>query len=213
MAAAVATATATAEPQATTLECPCCGHVLAVPPDVAENALVTCAHCGMVIRNCLGSRAFRWSMVDPYVRRHGATRANLWGGLLGSLAWLPVLAIVMAVTGRFDLLLLCVLAVPYLGLLAWLKARRPRTPQMVWSMELWAGLGTYFVYLGLLHVFLPQRLEVLFAVSGTPAGGPVALLTILVLGGTWLLLGLVGRGWYRRRAQRLPQLAGTPPLE
>src|SRR5262245_8890387 len=85
---------------ATTLECPCCGHVLAVTPDVGENALAACAHCGMVIRNCTGSRAFRWSMVDPYVRRHGASKANLWGGLLGSLAWIPVLALVMAITGR-----------------------------------------------------------------------------------------------------------------
>jgi len=202
---------ATEMAQATTLECPCCGHVLAVPADVAENALVACAHCGMVIRNCSGSRAFRWSIVDPYVRRHGASRANLWGGLLGSLAWVPVLAIVMAVTGRFDILVLSLLAVPYLALLVWLKARRPRTPALVWSMELWAGLGAYFLYLGVLHVVLPQRLEVLFAVSGTPSGGPVALLTLMVLGGVWLLLGLVGRGWYRRRAARLAQLSGTPP--
>ena len=197
---------------ATTLECPCCGHVLAVTPDVADNALVACAHCGMVLRNCVGSRAFRWSMVDPYVRRHGVSRANLWGGLLGSLVWLPVLAIVMAVTGRFDILLLCVLAVPYLLMLGWMKARRARTPPLIWSMELWAALGAYFLYLGLLHVLLPQRLEVLFAVSGTPTGGPVALLTIMVMGGAWLLFGLGGRAWYRRRALGLPQLSGTPPV-
>ena len=199
-------------PEATTLECPCCGHALAVSPDVADDALVACAHCGMIVRNCTGSRAFRWALLDPYVRRHGVNRANLWGGLLGSLVWLPVLAIVMAVTGRFDIFLLCLLAVPYLAMLGWMKARRPRTPPLVWSMELWAALGAYFLYLGLLHVLLPQRMEVLFAVSGTPSGGPVALLTIMVMGGAWLIFGLAGRAWYRRRALRLPQLSGSPPV-
>jgi len=184
-----------------------------VGPEVAENALFACAHCGMIIRNCTGSRAFRWAQVDPYVRRHGASRANLWGGLLGSLAWLPVLALVMAITGRFDILLLSALAVPYLALLAWLRARRARTPALIWSMDLWAGLGAYFVYLGVLHILLPQKMEVLFAVSGTPSGGPVALLTVMVLGGAWLVLGIIGRTWYRRRAERLPQLSGAPPSD
>jgi hypothetical protein len=197
----------------TTIECPCCGHALAVSSEVAEDALFACAHCGMIVRNCTGSRAFRWALVDPYVRRYGTSRANLWGGLLGSLAWLPVLALVMAITGRFDILLLCALAVPYLALLAWLKARRARTPALIWSMDLWAGMGAYFLYLGVLHILLPERLEVLFAVSGTPAGGPVALLTVMVLGGAWLLLGIIGRTWYRRRAEGLPQLSGTPPGE
>ena len=193
-----------------TLECPCCGHVLAVPADVKDDALVACAHCGMVIRNCVGSRAFRWALVDPYVRKNGASRANLWGGLLGALAWLPVLAVVMAVLGRFDVALLAALAVPYLALLAWLRARRARTPALVWSMDLWAGLGIYLLYLVLLHVVLPERLEVLFATSGA-AGGGVGMLTALVLGVTWLAIGVAGHLWYRRRAAKLPQLSGTAP--
>jgi len=189
------------------LECPCCGHVLAVPAEVSDDALCACAHCGMVLRNCTGSRAFRWALVDPYVRRHGVSRANLWGGMLGALVWLPVLAIVMAVTGKFDIALLLALAGPYLILLAFMRKRRAATPALVWTMELWIGFGLYLLYLGLLHALLPQRLEVVFSAGG------VGMLTIFVLGGAWVAFGLCGRAWYRGRAARLPQLLGTPPRE
>jgi len=189
------------------IECPCCGHVLALPDTLRENALFACAHCGMVIRNCAGSRAFRWAHLDPYVRRNGASRANLWGGLLGALAWLPVLALVMLLTGRFDVRVLLVLAGPYLALLAVLRARRARTPAIVWCMELWAGLGAYLLYLHVLGLILPDRMKLVYSASGA-LSGPAMLVG---LGGTWLALGILGRTWYRRRAARLPQVAGTPP--
>jgi hypothetical protein len=189
------------------IECPCCGHALAVPPDVREKALFACAHCGMVIRNCEGSRAFRWAHVDPYVRKNGTSRANLWGGLLGALAWLPVLALVMLLTGRFDVRILLALAGPYLALLAVLRARRPRLPAIVWSMELWAGLGAYLLYLHLLGLLMPDRMKVVYTGSAALSGPAM----VLGLGGTWLAVGLAGRAWYRRRAARLPQATGTPP--
>jgi hypothetical protein len=189
------------------IECPCCGHALAVPPEVRENALFACAHCGMVIRNCDGSRAFRWAHVDPHVRKHGASRANLWGGLLGALAWLPVLALVMLLTGRFDIRVLLALAGPYLALLAVLRGRRARTPAIVWSMELWAGLGAYLLYLHVLGLLMPNQMKLVY--SGDMAlSGPAM---VVGLGGTWLAVGLLGRAWYRRRAARLPQATGTPP--
>ncbi len=190
-----------------TLECPCCGHALAVPAGLRERALCTCAHCGLILRHGEGSRAFRWSQVDPYVRRHGVSRANLWGAYVGALAWLPALAVAMLIRGRFDLLALVVLALPYLLLLAVLRARRARTPAMVWVMELWAGLGAYLLYLsGLALVWTAALGDIL-----VPGG--VAPLAVAVLGAVWLALGLAGRGWYRWRAARLPQLTGTAPAE
>jgi hypothetical protein len=189
------------------IECPCCGHALAVPPEVREHALFACGHCGMVIRNCEGSRAFRWADVDPYVRRNGASRANLWGGLIGALAWLPVLALVMLLKGGFDVRVLLALAGPYLVLLAVLRGRRARTPAIVWSMELWAGLGAYLLYLHVLGLILPSQMR-LVSSGELSLSGPAMLVG---LGSTWLAVGLGGRAWYRRRAARLPQAMGTPP--
>lgn len=189
------------------IECPCCGHALAVPPEVRENAHFACAHCSLMLRNAPGARAFRWEHVDPYVRRHGVSRANLWGGLLGSLAWLPALALAMALSGRFDVGALLLLAGPYLVLLAVMRKRRARTPAVAWSMELWAGLGAYILLLYAFHLVLPARMAVVFAEGGGSFGPPAAL----ALGATWLLMGLGGRAWYRRRAARLPQASGTPP--
>src|SRR5512134_299830 len=68
----------------TRVECLGCGHVLDLPPSVVEGGEFACAHCGLLMRNVEAARAFRWADVDPYVRRHGASRANLWGGLGGS---------------------------------------------------------------------------------------------------------------------------------
>jgi hypothetical protein len=190
-----------------TLECQGCGHVLAVPADLRDRALCACAHCGLILRNCAGSRAFRWAHVDPYVRRHGASRANLWGGLLGSLAWLPALAVSMALQQGFDLVALVILAVPYLLLLAVLRARRARSPAAVWMMELWAFLGAYLLYLAALGAAWPARFGGVFATGG------LAPHAVGVLGALWLALGLAGRGWYRWRAARLPRLSGMAPAD
>lgn len=189
------------------IECPCCGHALAVPAAVPEKGLFACAHCGMIIRNCEGSRAFRWAHVDPYVRRNGASRANMWGGLIGALAWLPVLVLVLLLTGKFDVRIVAALGVPYLALLAVLRARRARLPGIVWSMELWAGLGAYLLYLHVLGLLMPNQMKLVYTGSGALSGAGM----LVGLGGTWLAVGLTGRTWYLRRAARLPQVAGTPP--
>jgi|GEM_PF-4998608 len=191
----------------TTLECPCCGHALAVPSEVRERALCACAHCGFILRNCAGSRAFRWEHVDPYVRRHGASRANLWVGLLGSLLWLPALVVAMLVRGRFSLVAFMALAVPYLLLLVVLRARRARTPALVWAMELWMGLGSYLLYLAALRLVWLQTFGDILGLGG------VTPLAVVVLGTMWLLMGLAGRRWYRWRAARLPQLVGSAPAD
>src|SRR5262249_17037965 len=148
-----------------------------------------------------------WADVDPYVRRHGTTRGNLWGGLLGAIAWLPALAAVMLILHQFDILLLLALAGPYLVLLAWVRMRRARTPVLVWVLDLRAGLGAYLLYMAGLHILLPESSRVVFSFGGA---GPAAATALGVL---WLLIGLGGRGWYRRRAARLPCLTGPPPAD
>jgi hypothetical protein len=190
---------------AAALECPCCGYVLALPAEVSEGAPCSCGHCGNMLRNDVAARSFRWAAQEPYIRRNGVSRANLWGGLIGALAWLPALIVVMLFTSRFDIVLLLALAAPYLVVLAVLRARRARTPPTVWMMEVWIGFGSYLVYLLALHVFLPQDSRVVFDFGGL---GPAA---VGLLGFLWLGIGLVGKGWYRRRAARLPCLFGQPP--
>jgi len=191
--------------ESATLECQCCGYVLAVPADLKDKCWCSCGHCRMILRNDAAGRAFRWAYLDPYVRRNGASRANTWGGLLGAMAWLPALAAVMLIMGQFDVLLFSALAVPYLLLMAWMRVRRPRTPALVWMMDLWALLGTYLLYLAGLHIILPEKSRVVFSFGGV---GPAAATT---LGAMWLLLGLGGRWWYGRRAARVPTLTGQPP--
>jgi hypothetical protein len=191
----------------TRVDCACCGHVLTLPPELAESARFTCGHCGLVMRNVEFTRAFRWAHVDPYARKHGTSRANLWGGLLGSLAWLPVLAGVMAWRGELDVGLLLVVAAPYLLMLAVLRTLRARTPAALWGFYLWGALGGYFVYLRVLLFFFPGWAGALLDTS-------VPSLSVGTLGGlgiAWMLIGVVGSILYRRHARRPPVLTGAPP--
>jgi hypothetical protein len=189
------------------VDCQCCGHALQVPDDLPERSPFSCGHCGLVLRNVEAARGFRWKDVDPYVRRHGATPANLWGGLIGSLSWLPVLGVVMVVKGRLDVWLLAAVGVPYLLLLAVMKARRARTPAALWVMELWAGLGAFLVYLRALTALFPAWAGDLLDPSGETLTGP----TLGVLGVVWMVVGVTGALLYRRRARGLPVMHGPPP--
>lgn len=191
----------------TRVECLGCGHVLALPPSIAEGAEFACAHCGLVMMNVQAARTFRWRDVDPYVRRHGASRVNLWGGLGGAFVWVPVLAIVLAARGELDALFIAALALPYLALLAVLGTKRARTPASVWMHWLWVGLGAYCLYVGVLLVLVP-RWEPLFA--GT-SGAPTGPLPMLGFGAVAVVVGAVGVLLYRRRQRSVPRISGTPP--
>jgi thiol:disulfide interchange protein DsbD len=193
------------------IECAGCGFVLAVPDELREGAGFTCAHCGLIARNVESARRFHWAELDPYVRRHGVSRGNLWGGTIGSLAWLPVLGVVLALQGRFDLGLFVALAAPYLFLLAVLKQRRPRTPALLWATHLWIGLGLYLLYLWLLISFFPGWAGVLLDSSGAGGGGVMPSM-LVAMGATCVLVG-TGISWsYRVRARRLPRATGTAPM-
>ncbi|MHC5212578.1 MAG: hypothetical protein ACYTG2_17840 [Planctomycetota bacterium] len=189
------------------VECQCCGHVLMLPEKFPENGRFTCGHCSLVMRNVEFTRAFRWAHVDPYVRKHGASRANLWGGLLGSILWLPLLTGVMAWQGELDIGLLLVVAAPYLLMLGVLRTLRARTPAALWGFYLWGALGGYFVYLRVLLFFFPGWAGVLLDTS-VPS---LSLWTLGGMGVTWMLLGIIGAIVYRRRARRPPVLTGAPP--
>jgi hypothetical protein len=191
----------------TRIECLGCGHVLALPASIAEGGDFACAHCGLWMRNVEAARRFRWQDVDPYVRRHGASRANLWGGLGGAVLWLPILACVLAAQGRFDGLFLAALGLPYLALLAVFGAKRARTPATVWQYGLWIGLGLYGLYLGALLVLRPDWAPLLSGTSGVDMGP----LGFLGLGAGGVLAGAIAVAVHRRRVREVPRVSGTPP--
>jgi hypothetical protein len=188
------------------IECPCCGSALALPEAVREGGAFACAACFQQLRNTQATRDFRWESVDPYIRKHGASKANIWGGLLGAMAWLPGLAIFLLLRGRFAIGAFLLIAAPYLLLLALLRAARARRPAMLWLMQLWTGLGLFLLYLAGLLTLL--------------AGGEAALLSDFdvapalpaSVGGIWLATGLGGTWWYKRTSTRLPQARPAPAV-
>jgi len=189
------------------IECLGCGHVLTLPDSIPEGGAFVCAHCGLELLNVEVARKFRWKAVDPYVRRHGASRANLWGGLGGAALWLPILAALQLYRGQFDALFFGLVALPYLGLLVFLGMRRARTPAMVWLYWLWMGLGAYLLYLGALLFVRPAWAEQLAGVPPLVTSGG----QLFSMGGIAFVVGGFGMVLQRRRASRLPRISGTPP--
>jgi hypothetical protein len=192
----------------TRLECLGCGHVLELPPSIGEGGWFACASCGLVMRNVAAARSFRWRDVDPYVRRHGASRTNLWGGLTGAVLWLPILAGVLAAQGRFDGAFLVALALPYLALLAVLARTRSRTSAASLLYRLWAGLGGYAVYVGALLLLEPRWRPLL---SGT-SGVEIAPRGLLGFGAIALVVGGAGGAVHRARMRSVPRISGTPQV-
>jgi hypothetical protein len=187
------------------IDCQCCGAGLEVTPIIPEGAQFACAHCGLILLNVPAARSFRWADLDPYIREHGASRANLWGGVAGSALWLIIFGVVTAARGTFRPGLMLALALPYLALLAVLFRGRARTPAALWGYRLWTGLGAYGVYLWLLLTLKPDWGEV-FVAAGTD---PYDVAILGIFGVVSLLVGLFASARYRRRAARLPQVGGT----
>lgn len=189
----------------TPVECQACGRRLELPAGFPEGGDFACAHCGLWMRNVEAARAFRWASLDPYLRRHGASRLNLWGGFAGSVLWLPVVLALMAARGAMDVPLALAVSLPYLALMLWLVRRRAGAPALLWLQWLWTGLGAYLVYVWALFRLVPSWRGHLEA-----AGGP-ALRGLGLYGALALAIGLLGAELYRRKVRRLPQLRGTPP--
>jgi hypothetical protein len=187
-----------------TVECGTCGAGLRLPDGLAEGAAFACGQCGQVARNVESTRRLRWSEVDPYVRRHGVSRFNLWSGLLGSVAWIPILAFVLLATGYFDIGLLLVVAAPYLAVLAVLKQRRARTPPALWLAHLWIGLGAYLVYLFTVVSVFPKWVGLILDVSGTNRS-IISRWMLATMGAGAIVVGACLDRYYRSRARRVPR--------
>lgn len=187
------------------VECQACGHRLELPAEFPEGGDFACAHCGLWMRNVEAARAFRWASLDPYVRRHGASRLNLWGGFAGSVLWLPVVLALMAARGSMNLPLALAVSLPYLALMLWLVRRRARAPAMLWMQWLWAGLGAYLIFVWALFRLVPGWRELLEEAGGT------ALRGLGLYGALALAIGLLGAWLYRRKVRRLPQMRGPAP--
>ncbi|HEU4384705.1 MAG TPA: hypothetical protein VFR85_14555 [Anaeromyxobacteraceae bacterium] len=191
------------------VECQGCGRRLELPGDFPEAGDFACAHCGLWMRNVEAARAFRWASFDPYVRRHGASRLNLWGGFAGSVLWLPIVLAVLASRGAMTAPLALAIAVPYLALMLWLVRRRAGAPAMLWIQWLWAGLGSYLIYVWALLQLVPGWRRLLEGAAGPE--GASALRGLGRYGALALAIGLLGAWFYRRRVRRLPQMRGAAP--
>jgi len=195
----------------TRVECSGCGSPLQLPDGLAEGAAFTCSRCGNIARNVESIRRFRWAELDPYMQKHGVSRANLWGGLIGSLVWIPALVVVLVATDQFDIGLLAAVAAPYLILLAVLKQRRPRTPAMLWAAHQWVGFGLYFLYLFTIFSMFPRWAGVILDISGMNRS-VITRWMLAVLGVSAIVGGLAVAWLYRARARNLPRATVAPLL-
>lgn len=184
------------------LDCPCCGAGLLLPPEVKEGAGFACPRCGLIQTFDASARAFRWAALDPFVQAHGASRASLWGGLIGLSLWVVVVAVLMLRDGSFDPLLMLAIAAPYAGLYLLLFRTRRRVPQKIWSNRLWVAMGGYFVYLSAVFAAAPGWFTAFKAATG---GGTQPAGVLTVFGAVLLAAGSLAIWRYRRRARALPQ--------
>lgn len=186
------------------VECSCCGAPLRLPEGLAEGAPFACARCGQIARNVESVRRFRWAELEPFERKHGISRANYWGALIGSLAWIPALMIVLWATDQFDVGLLVTVAAPYLFLLAVLMQRRGKLPAGLWASQQWIGFGLYFLYLFALFSAFPKWAGVILDISGTNRA-VITRWMLLVLGASSVAGGVAVAWLYRARARSVPR--------
>lgn len=193
------------------IECQACGRRLELPTGFPEGGDFACAHCGLWLRNVEAARAFRWASLDPYVRRHGASRSNLWGGLAGATLWLPLVLAIMAWRGAMTLGFALALSLPYLALMAWLARRRAGAAGVLWMQWLWVGLGAYAIYAWALVRLVPAWRGLLEKAAWPEGAGGGSLGAFGGFGAAALAAGLLGAWLYRRKVRRLPQVRGSPP--
>lgn len=193
------------------VDCQACGRRLELPAGFPEAGDFACAHCGLWMRNVEAARAFRWASLDPYLRRHGASRVNLWGGFAGSVLWLPIVLALMAWRGAMTVPLALAVSLPYLALTLWLVRKRAGAAAVLWLQWLWAGMGAYVLYVWVLLRLVPGWRRLVEEATGPGEVGLGALGGLGLFGALALAIGLLGAWLYRRRVRRLPQMRGAAP--
>lgn len=191
------------------IDCQACGRRLDLPEGFPEAGDFACAHCGLWMRNVEAARAFRWARLDPYLRRHGASRLNLWGGFAGSVLWLPIVLGLMAAQGGMDLPLALAISLPWLALALWLARRRAGAPALLWVQWLSAVVGGYLIYAWALLRLVPRWRRLVESAAGPE--GATALRGLGLYGALALAVGLLGAALYRWKVRRLPQVRGAAP--
>lgn len=189
-----------------TVECQTCGWSLQVPPGVGEGGEFACGHCGALLRNDDLARAFRWSAVDPYVRRHGASRPIVWGATTLALLCVPAMAAHLHLSRELDMVFLATLTAPWVLIIVWLLVLRGRVPRVRWYVFLWIGLGAYATFVAILVGLIPPWRPLLGL-----GDNPDALKLLFVLGVMSMMVGVGGASAYRWVLGRTPTARASPP--
>lgn len=188
------------------VDCQSCGWSLELPPGTAEGREFACGHCGLLLRNVDATREFRWATVDPFVRRHGATRLGLWAGVLAGFLWVPTVAASLLFRGRFDPIFLSALGVPWCAIEYWLARQRVETPSARWYVFLWIGVGAFGMYVAILVALIPTWRPLLGV-----GDSPEALKLVFTFGVLALMVGVAGASLYQWVLKRTPTARAFPP--
>ncbi|MGB8932341.1 MAG: hypothetical protein WCC48_13945 [Anaeromyxobacteraceae bacterium] len=188
------------------VDCQSCGWNLEVPPGTPEGREFACGHCGLLLRNEEPTRAFRWTSVDPFVRRHGATRLGLGAGLLAGFSVVPATAVSLLLRHRFDPLFLSAIAIPWCAIGLWLARRRVATPSIRWHVSLWIGAGAFATYVALVVAAVPAW-QPLLGIGDDPE----ALKLVFAIGVMALTVGVGVGSFYDWVLRRTPRARATPP--
>jgi len=188
------------------VDCQSCGWNLEVPFGTGEGREFACGHCGLLLRNVEPTREFRWSSVDPFSRRHGATPLRFWIGVLAGFLWIPALAASLLMRHRLDPVFLAALGVPWCAIEYWLARHRAGIPQVRWYVFLWIGIGAFATYVALLVAIVPPW-RTLLGIGENPD----ALKLVFVLGVLAMMVGAAGASAYAWLLRRTPIARATPP--
>jgi predicted RNA-binding Zn-ribbon protein involved in translation (DUF1610 family) len=188
------------------VECQSCGWKLEVPPGAGEGREFACGNCGLLLRNVEPTREFRWSSLDPYTRRYGASRLRFWGGLLVGSLWLPALAAALTIQNTFDPLFVTALGVPWFAIELWLARRRAGIPSVRWYVFLWIGIGAFVMYVAILVALIPKWRPLLGI-----GENPDALKIFFVFGVLAMMVGVAGASLYGWVLKRTPIARASQP--
>ena len=128
------------------LVCRTCGHGWRVPDRMVDGTQCVCGNCQEVLVWTGSSMSWR-DEPRPFVARFGMSPAVLWGSLIGSTWWLPMLLGGWVWSGGANAWAFVLLSVPYVGVVYWLLLRQRRSAMAARGGLVLLGLGGYSCYL------------------------------------------------------------------